>query len=60
MITVMLEPVALALRCAALLPSVWRNSARSGNALFNPSSISVITSGSAFSLIVTPAVVWRQ
>ena len=50
-------PTQLVLRWAWEFPSAWRYSSLSGNASDSPYSMSVCTSGSAFSLIVTPAVV---
>jgi len=50
-------PTRLLFVCAAEFPSLWRNSRRSGEIAFNAKSTSWGTSGSAFSLIVTAAVV---
>lgn len=48
------------LRCAWEFPSACLYSSRSGNALSRPDSRSVLTSGSAFSFIVMPAVVCME
>ena len=58
--TITLEPMAEAFRCAVELPSACLKLLFSANALRNPKSISCTTSGSAFSLMVRPAVVCGQ
>ena len=55
---VSLEPAEIAFKCEVVFPSICLNLESSGNAVLNPMSRSCKTSGSAFSLIITPAVVW--
>jgi len=50
----------LAFMWAVVFPSIWRYSGWCGQVLPRPYSMSVTTSGSAFSLIVIPAVVCGQ